>query len=319
MKKVIKKNEKLILILTLVLFIILSLIIGSKHEPWADEAHAWLMARDTSIYTLFFKYLHTDGHPALWHIILKIFQFFKLKYKYFYLIPILFSSLGVYLFLFKSKFKLYIKVLIPFTYFIFYQYTIIARGYCLVFLLFSLLATFWEYRKSKPILFSIIMFLLINSEAYTFIFAGSVYLYLLIEFVLDKEYKTNKRIISYVLMFIYFLITLLYIYPISSNTFIARGSKYILPYSFIATSFMNKIFVLALFIIIATYLTYALLKLKDKKKILYFLLLIIPNYLFNIFFYCNVWHYGFIFIIFIIYMWLFDITDNKLFNIFLLI
>lgn len=77
----------------LIAFITLSFLIGHKHEPWADEAQAWLIARDSSVSELFTTYLHSDGHPALWHLVLKLFQFLGLQIEYFYIIPIIFSSI----------------------------------------------------------------------------------------------------------------------------------------------------------------------------------------------------------------------------------
>ena len=65
----------------LILFLTLSIIISLKHEYWADEANAWLIAGDSSILDLFTKFLHTDGHPALFHLIIKTFQLFGLSYN----------------------------------------------------------------------------------------------------------------------------------------------------------------------------------------------------------------------------------------------
>ena len=170
MKKTKNKFDKKYLLYTfiLLLFIILSFIICTYHEHWADESEAWLIARDTNFYELFFKYLHNDGHPALWHLVIKFFQMCGLTYKYFFIIPIIFSSLGVAIFLFKSKFPWYLKILFPFTFFIFYQYTVVTRGYCLLLPLISILACIWDQRYKKTFTFTLILFLLINAEVYFF-------------------------------------------------------------------------------------------------------------------------------------------------------
>ena len=168
------RKEKIVYSILLVSFILLSLLIGMNHEQWADEAHAWMIARDTSFYSLFFQYLHTDGHPALWHLILKFFQFIGFEYKHIYIISTIFSSIGVGIFLFKSNLKWYIKVLLPFSYFVFYQYTIVARGYCLILLLLSLIATIWDDRIKKCYLFTFFLILLMSAEAYTFMLAGVI-------------------------------------------------------------------------------------------------------------------------------------------------
>ena len=44
------------------------------HEKWADEAQAWLIARDLSLPRIFFYELRYEGSPGLWHLILWIAQ-----------------------------------------------------------------------------------------------------------------------------------------------------------------------------------------------------------------------------------------------------
>src|SRR5579871_6286134 len=40
------------------------------HEKWADEAQAWLIARDLNLKTIWFHELRYEGSPGLWHTIL---------------------------------------------------------------------------------------------------------------------------------------------------------------------------------------------------------------------------------------------------------
>ena len=47
--KLSKKQEYIIYSVVLILFLTLSIIISLKHEYWADEANAWLIAGDSSI------------------------------------------------------------------------------------------------------------------------------------------------------------------------------------------------------------------------------------------------------------------------------
>src|SRR5262252_9788418 len=44
------------------------------HEKWADEAHAWLIARDLDLKTIWFHELRYEGSPGLWHTILWVAQ-----------------------------------------------------------------------------------------------------------------------------------------------------------------------------------------------------------------------------------------------------
>jgi hypothetical protein len=40
------------------------------HEKWADEAQAWLIARDLDLRTMWFHELRYEGSPGLWHTLL---------------------------------------------------------------------------------------------------------------------------------------------------------------------------------------------------------------------------------------------------------
>src|ERR1700692_545385 len=42
------------------------------HEPWADEAQAWQLARSLPLVALFQKYIRYEGSPGLWHLLLWI-------------------------------------------------------------------------------------------------------------------------------------------------------------------------------------------------------------------------------------------------------
>ena len=60
--------------LVLLIYIISISVVIVKHEPWADEAQAWLLARDSGLFELLFKRLRYEGHPGLWYLILTPFS-----------------------------------------------------------------------------------------------------------------------------------------------------------------------------------------------------------------------------------------------------
>ena len=47
----------------------------AHHEPWADEAQAWQLARYLSLHDLFVTYLHYEVHPILWYVLLRTLNF----------------------------------------------------------------------------------------------------------------------------------------------------------------------------------------------------------------------------------------------------
>ena len=53
---VMEQSKKIFItnIIIFLLFAILTFFIGLHHEPWADEAQAWLIARDCTIYIRYY-------------------------------------------------------------------------------------------------------------------------------------------------------------------------------------------------------------------------------------------------------------------------
>jgi hypothetical protein len=103
------------------------------HEKWADEAQAWLLARDLSLRAIWFHELRYEGSPGLWHTILWIAQHaFHAKYDALGYIGMAGATAGVALLIFKAPFPRFVRWPLAFTYFMVYQYAVIARPYTLL-------------------------------------------------------------------------------------------------------------------------------------------------------------------------------------------
>ncbi len=130
------------------------------HEKWADEAQAWLLARDLDLKTLFFHELRYEGHPGLWHLILWLAQHvFHAGYASISYIGAAFAIAGVAVLLFKAPFPWYIRWPLAFTYFLIYQYAVIARPYNLLPLLCFAAAIFFRdvHRPERVTLVLVLM------------------------------------------------------------------------------------------------------------------------------------------------------------------
>lgn len=137
------------------------------HEPWSDEAQAWQIARCASLYDILFTIPHYEGHPPLWHLILVPFAKNGLPYEpCLKAINIAFSSLAVWVMLYKTKLADMLKLFVPFTYFPFYQYGVISRPYSIMFLALMLCAASYNKRNEKPAYYAASIILLCLSSAY---------------------------------------------------------------------------------------------------------------------------------------------------------
>ena len=49
-----------------VIYALVVVLMVLHHEPWADEAQAWLLARDASLWDLWTRLMHYEGSPGIW-------------------------------------------------------------------------------------------------------------------------------------------------------------------------------------------------------------------------------------------------------------
>ncbi|MCM1578405.1 MAG: hypothetical protein NC078_06375 [Ruminococcus sp.] len=178
-----------------VLFILLQGVVSLFHEPWLDEAQAWLIARDASYYDMIFVIPHYEGHPCIWTLLLSIPAKLGLPYEgSLKVIMLIISALCAYLLMFRSPFPDLVKAMIPFTYFFFYQYGIIARPYGLLTLGFLLAACCHKGRNEKPFPYVLSLMLICSSSAFGIVLSGGLAIAWCFEIL--KEYGGLKRIFT---------------------------------------------------------------------------------------------------------------------------
>lgn len=155
------------------------------HEPWADEAQAWLIARDNSLWQIFRYRLHYEGAPGLWHLCLHVLHALGGGYTAMHWMGAAFALAGVAVFLRWAPFPLLLRVLLPFTFFFAFQYAVVARSYTLYpMLAFGLCALFAH--RSKALWFALLAGLLANISL-----QGTVHSFVLM--VLYAEYHLRNR------------------------------------------------------------------------------------------------------------------------------
>jgi len=135
----------------------------SKHEPWADEAQSWLIARDLPYSRMIFSELRYEGHPALWYTILwPLSHVFKLPYEFLGYIGATFAIAGLAVLIFLAPFPRLVRYLIASSFFLAYQYAAVARSYNLLPLLAFLAAYLFRQGLSRVVGFAIALALLIQ-------------------------------------------------------------------------------------------------------------------------------------------------------------
>lgn len=201
-------KEKTVIIGFLVVYAALYILVSFFHEPWFDEAQAWQIARTASLRDILFVIPHYEGHPALWHLILAIPAKLGLPYEIsLKAVGFIFTMSSAAVFVIKSPFPRWIRLVIPFSYFFFYQYGIIVRPYCMIILFFLLTAMVYKHKDDKPLRFVACLVGICLCSAMGIVIAGGIALAWVIDILAElkaagktRYFYADKRLWSLLLL-----------------------------------------------------------------------------------------------------------------------
>jgi hypothetical protein len=145
------------------------------HEPWADEAQSWLLGRDASLADLWGRLLHYEGTPGLWQTLLHALTRLGLSYTAYSFVSGILGLTAMYLLLRYAPLPLFIRILLPFTYYLCYQYAVLARSYALVApLLFAIAAGYMQAQR-KPAMTTVLLALLAGVSVHGFLISACIW------------------------------------------------------------------------------------------------------------------------------------------------
>lgn len=311
-------RETLINIIVFVLFAILTFIVGLHHEPWADEAQAWLIARDCTIPEMIFHVLKYEGAPVLWFAILRVLNLLHYPYQLLFLISWMAVCIGVYLLLFKSKLPLVIKYLFPFSYFVFYQSAIVARNHSLVFPFLAGVAVFYKHRFEHPWCYSLLLILLASLSAYSFAIAFVLLCFFVLDIIRTKNYKIKSLLPPLIVLILMGLTALSLIKPADYTIYYGLNLMRLNPFrilyittrGYFNTPPFSIILVIQMLSVLAIYILSAKTFCKTKYQTIFFISI---NFFLAIMItalVCNPWHSAYMIITLIFSLWVIS-EDNK--------
>ncbi len=200
------------------LIVIYSLLVAFgiyHHEPWRDEAQAWLIARDLNFFGIINQMCY-EGTPALWHLIIAPFAKAGLPYFSINIIHLVISIGGISVFVIKSDFSKLFKILFIFSYYLAYEYAVVARNYSLTILFLFLIASMYEKRFEKPIVFSVLIFFLFNTNVFGAIIAFAISSLFVFESL--NIFKSKKiYFISWLIILLSFIFLVFQLIPPDAN------------------------------------------------------------------------------------------------------
>jgi hypothetical protein len=159
--------------LVLLTFTAIATLAVCLHEPWADEAQAWLIARDLGIRGILHQ-MGYEGSPPLWHILLWGLIRLNLPYAALGAVSLALVAAGMYIWLRWSPLPAPVRLLLPFAFYYQYQYAVVARSYALsTFLAFASVAL-WRAKPFRVIPFGLVVALLAQTNMHGFTIAGGI-------------------------------------------------------------------------------------------------------------------------------------------------
>ncbi len=367
LKKIKEYYHRFYPIIFTVLFLILSIILICRHEFWRDEVHAWNIANNSNSLPQLFHYMRqSEGHPYIWHIILYfISNFISDNIEIMKSIHLVISTASVFLILRFSPFNKPIKFLLIFSYFFFYEYSIISRNYSIGILLIIIFCILYKEKYKHILPISIVLLLMGSCNIYSFII--SLILSFLIFFDLIKNRNKELKIINkvklsfaIVIILLGFILFYLQIGSQVSDNALAETTlskelfkNYFLnlktlpniivngfiPVPELKLNFWNSNLILNMLaekiilkhITAITILTISIALLNNKLKLVFIIGLSSIISFILLFYYGSMRHWGHIFILFFICLWLSQnekknndsgsrsLAKEKLINIFLII
>jgi hypothetical protein len=170
-----------------ILYVIVGVVGILRHEMWRDEFQTWLVASQSHSLLDLWRNSQYEGHALLWHFFLFIISRFTQDLLAMQLFHIAMAAIAVFIIAEFSPFTKFQKFLLSFGYFFLYEYAVISRYYVLTVLLLFIALTLFNSVQRRPIIFSIILFLLANTSLF-----GAVFSILLL-FLVIYRFKTDQQ------------------------------------------------------------------------------------------------------------------------------
>lgn len=175
-KKTSEKKNEFVFGLAVTVILTLTAIIGAVfHEPWYEEAQPYLVGRDASWHDVVFLIPHYEGHPPLWHMLIKFASVFGAPYELtIKAVQFIFFEAMIIMLELKSPFSRITKALLPLSFFIVYHYCVLSRPYAMLMFACLLCAAAYNKRKEKPLPYILALIFLCLCHSYGIAFAGGI-------------------------------------------------------------------------------------------------------------------------------------------------
>lgn len=186
-------RERNVRIALFIIWLVLVLVLASRHVFWRDEVRAFTLALrgDTVIDML--RALHGEGHPALWYLLLRAAHAIVPVREVLSAVAVLVAAVAMGLLAFRSPFRLGVIALIMFGAVGLFEYAVTARNYGISMALLFALADRYPRHRDRGVLLGLLLALLCNTNVPSTFLAAAFLSFWLIELVGDEGLRWTPR------------------------------------------------------------------------------------------------------------------------------
>lgn len=186
----------------LIIFAAVSVWLLVHHEPGTDEAHSWLIDRDSPDLPSLFRMMPWENTPALWHLL--VFPLAKAGMPYVgeRVLHLLIIVGAAAVFLLAAPLPRLEKGLAVFGYFPLYEYNAITRSYTLAVLLLFGIAACWPRRLERPGRVCLMIALLAQTSMQTWLLAVALAVLLTYELAVARSGASRRAYVAGALLMV---------------------------------------------------------------------------------------------------------------------
>lgn len=158
------KQINWVFIISLLIWVVVTLMRTLNHCPWYDEAHAWTIAQELKLFEIF-KFMKYEGHLFVWYLLLM--PFAKTNFLYPYSMLILnwfFCFVAILILWLKSPFNNWVKFFISFSFPFLALFPVVARCYSIGILILFVLISVDKVKLKHPCLYSFLLVICANTS-----------------------------------------------------------------------------------------------------------------------------------------------------------
>jgi hypothetical protein len=302
-----RQRERWLEYSTLAVFFVLTAVTVRLHEPWSDEANSWLLARDATLFDLWSRLMHYEGTPGLWQSLLHVLMRAGLPYSGLNIFSGALGCAAAWLFVRKAPLPLAVRMTMPFTFYLCYQYSVVARSYCLLPVLLFSCAFLYPRAAEKLGLVTALLCLMAGVSVHGMIISGAIWVSVYSDLLLSwREMETARRWKLGLLTFTYFSVALLLAWSAwpASDALFAKNRDY--SWDHLVESVTETLgnaytgeWISSLAILLGS-----IPFLWRGRGLLMFLTASLGLFVFNAYVYANVWHEGMPLLAWLFAMWI---------------